>query len=167
VKRRLAVRIGLLLLYAGLIALTFVTGKGHTILIDNKDTESAEGIAGVLGTVNGGEEIELYRGDRDKAVVRGQSHRVRIELFDDGTVVEKRIRLPIGKDVLLLSLPALLAGQEPALFPFVAPRAAPPPQEEEPESSEGAVEYVDVLPEALPEASPEALPEASPEAPSD
>ena len=30
VKLRLAVRIGLLLLYAGLIALTFLTGKWHT-----------------------------------------------------------------------------------------------------------------------------------------
>jgi hypothetical protein len=61
--------------------------------------------------------------------------RVRLEVFADGTVVEKRLRLPLGQDMLLLSLPALLAGSEPVLLPFV-PAAASAPLEEEAFSSE-------------------------------
>jgi hypothetical protein len=89
----------------------------------------------VLVSVNGGEELELYRGDRDKATVQGRSMRVRLEVFADGTVVEKRLRLPLGQDMLLLSLPSLLAGSEPALVPVV-PAAASAPVEEEAFSSE-------------------------------
>jgi hypothetical protein len=125
----------LLAVYLGLIILLFVSGRAHVVLLDNKDTETAEAPDGVLVSVNGGEELELYRGDRDKATVQGRSMRVRLEVFADGTVVEKRLRLPLGQDMLLLSLPALLAGSEPVLLPFV-PAAASAPLEEEAFSSE-------------------------------
>ena len=134
-RHRLLIRVALLAVYVGLATLAFVTGKGHTVLIDNKDTEQAEGIDGVLVAVNGGEQLELYRGDRDKVAVQGRSMRVRLEVFADGTIVEKRLRLPLGQDMLLLSLPSLLAGSEPALVPFV-PAAASAPVEEEAFSSE-------------------------------
>ena len=93
-------------------------------------------------SVNGGEELELYRGASDKATVQGRSMRVRLEVFADGTIVEKRLRLPLGKDMMLLSLPSLLAGSEPALVPFVpaaasAPRS--PSRKSTPEPRVGAV----------------------------
>jgi hypothetical protein len=129
-RRRLWIRIALLAAYLGLVALFFVTGRAHVVLLDNKDTESAEAPDGVLVSVNGGEELELYRGDRDRATVQGQRLRVRLEVFADGTVTEKRLRLPLGQNMLLLSIPALLAGSEPVLVPFVPENAALPPQEE-------------------------------------
>jgi hypothetical protein len=154
-RRRLAIRIALLAVYAGLIVLLFVSGKAHVVLLDNKDTETAEAPDGVLVSVNGGEELELYRGDRDKATVQGRSMRVRLEVFADGTVVEKRLRLPLGQDMLLLSLPSLLAGSEPALVPFV-PAAASAPLEEEAFSSEDLPEEELPLPGEVPPLEPPA-----------
>ncbi len=146
-RRRLWIRIAMLAVYVGLTALFFVTGKAHVVLLDNKDTESAEAPDGVLVAVNGGEELELYRGDRDKATVQGQRLRVRLEVFSDGTIIEKRLRLPLGEDMLLLSIPALLSGSEPVLVPFVPVNVALPPQEEAFSSEELAGE----LPPGIPE----------------
>ena len=111
-------------------------GKGHTLLIDNKDAEdgSVQAIDGVMVAVDRQEPLELYSGDRDKALVMGQSHAISIEVIGDGTKVVKRIRLPMGGDMLLLSIPKLAAGIEPAVIPFVAPQA-PPPEEAAGESN--------------------------------
>ncbi len=124
--RRLIVRAVLLAAFVGLAALAFVTGKGHTLLIDNKDAEdgSAQAIDGVLVSVDRQEALELYRGDRDKAIVRGQAHTISIEVIADGTKIRKKIRLPIGREMLLLSIPKLAAGREPSVVPFVPVQAA-------------------------------------------
>lgn len=126
--RRLLVRSGLLAAYVALTALAFVLGKGHTILLDNKDTEGVRAIDGLVISINGGEPIELYPGDRDKAVVQGQRHRVAVETLD-GKKIERTLRLPIGDDMLLLSIPRLVAGRQPILTPFVPLDSAPPPDE--------------------------------------
>ncbi|OHD74028.1 MAG: hypothetical protein A2177_14600, partial [Spirochaetes bacterium RBG_13_68_11] len=124
--RRLAVRAALVAVFVGLTALAFLAGKGHTILVDNKDAEdgSVQAIDGVMVAVDRQEPLELYAGDRDKAVVMGQVHTVSIEVIADGTKVERKIRLPVGEEMLLLSVPKLAAGRESALVPFVAPQAA-------------------------------------------
>jgi hypothetical protein len=127
-RRRLLVRCALLAAYAALLALVFVLGKGHTILLDNKDAGGERAVDGLVISVNGGEEIELYPGDRDKAVVMGQRHRVAVETMD-GRKVERAIRLPIGQEMLLLSIPMLVAGSEPMLTPFEPLDVAPPPDE--------------------------------------
>jgi hypothetical protein len=128
--RRLVVRGALVAVFVVLTALVFILGKGHTLLIDNKDAEdgSVQAIDGVMVAVDRQEPLELYSGDRDKALVMGQAHTVSIQIIDDGTTVRKRIRLPIGGELLLLSIPRLAAGLEPAVIPFVAP-PAPPPEE--------------------------------------
>jgi hypothetical protein len=119
--RRLIVHAVLLAAAVGLAALFFVTGKGHTLLIDNKDAEdgSVQAIDGVMVSVDRQEALELYRGDRDKAVVKGQAHTISIEVIADGTKIRKKIRLPIGREMLLLSVPKLAAGLEPSVVPFV------------------------------------------------
>jgi hypothetical protein len=126
--RRIAIRAALVAVYVGLTLLVFIMGKGHTILVDNKDAEdgSVRAIDGVMVAVDRQEALELYAGDRDKAVVMGQVHTVSIEIIADGTKVARRIRLPLGEEMLLLSVPKLAAGREPALVPFVAPQAAAP-----------------------------------------
>ena len=125
--RRLAVRAALVAVFVGLAALAFLAGKGHTILVDNKDAEdgSVQALDGVMVAVDRQEALELYAGDRDKAVVMGQVHTVSIEVIADGTKVVRKVRLPIGEEMLLLSVPKLVAGREPALLKFVAPPAAP------------------------------------------
>ena len=104
--RRLAVRTALVAVFVGLAALAFLAGKGHTILVDNKDAEdgSVAAIDGVMAAVDRQAALELYAGDRDKAVVMGQIHTVSIEIIADGTKIVKKIRLPLGEEILLLLL---------------------------------------------------------------
>jgi hypothetical protein len=125
------VRAALAALYLALVAAVFVLGRGHTILLDNKDAEggAVRAIDGLVISVNGGEEIELYPGDRDRALVMGQRHRVSIETLD-GKKIERTIRLAIGDDMLLLSIPMLVEGREPILTPFTPLDLAPPPDED-------------------------------------
>jgi len=126
-QRRLLVRAALVLVYAGLIGLVFVVGKGHTLIIDNKDSDdgSVKAIESLTVSVDGQEPIDLMAGDRDMAKVRGQGHLVEITV-KDGQKVQNRISVPLGEDVLLLSLPNLLAGVKPAVIPFVAKDVATP-----------------------------------------
>jgi hypothetical protein len=130
-RRRTAVRAGLVAVYFGLVALTFVAGKGHTILVDNKAPAdgSVKAIDGVMVSVDGREALEMYVGDRDIARVKGQSHRVSIEIISGGEKLEKTVRLPLDDDMVLLSLPKLVGGIEPFLERFTALEAAPPPNE--------------------------------------
>jgi hypothetical protein len=128
--RRTVVRAALCVVYAALIALVFAYGKGHTVIVDNKDSEDgqAKAFESVTVSVDGMEPMELMAGDRDMAKVRGQGHTVEITVKDQ----QKRtatFRVPLGEDVVLLSVPKLVAGAQPAVVPFV-PNEAPPPAEE-------------------------------------
>lgn len=156
-SRRLLVRGVLAVVYAALMALAFVLGKGHTLLLDNKDSEdgSVKAIESFTVSVNGGEPIEFMSGDRDLAKVRAQWHTIKINI--NGQIVEKKITIPLGLDMALLSIPKLVAGVEPAVVPFVA--ANEPPPAEEPASTEttftapeapGAVPAAPVAPPAAP-----------------
>ncbi len=129
-RRRFLVRTGLVILYAAALGLTFVMGKGHTILIDNKDAAdgSYEATDGIMVSVDGGEALELYAGDRDMVLVKGQNHKVTIETFD-GEKSVKTIKLPIDIDMLIMSVPKLQAGIEPAVELFVPLNIAPPADE--------------------------------------
>jgi hypothetical protein len=109
-RRRLLVRAALVLVYAGLMGLVFVRGKGHTIQT-------------LTVSVDGQEPIDLAAGERDQAKVQGQGHRVVITV--KGQKVERRITVPLSEEMLLLSLPKLLAGVQPAVTPFVPPEAPP------------------------------------------
>jgi hypothetical protein len=124
-RRRLLVRAALVLVYAGLMGLVFVRGKGHTILLDNKDSEdgAVQAIETLTVSVDGQEPIDLAAGERDQAKVQGQGHRVVITV--KGQKVERRITVPLSEEMLLLSLPKLLAGVQPAVTPFVPPEAPP------------------------------------------
>jgi hypothetical protein len=130
-RRRLLVRGVLLLVYAGAIGLVFSLGKGHTLILDNKDAEdgSVKAIDSLSVVVDGQEPIELGAGERDMAKVQGQRHRVELTV-KDGPKLERRISVPVAEDVLLLSLPKLLAGA-PAVSPFVPLDAAPPADEQQ------------------------------------
>ncbi|MCX7024495.1 MAG: hypothetical protein NT080_07735 [Spirochaetes bacterium] len=130
--RRLFVRSGLVAVYFLLLVVTFLLGKGYTLLIDNKDAADGSVVAidGVLVSVDGAEALELYSGDRDATQLKGQRHRVIVELISDGKKIEKSIHLPLDTDMLLLSVPKLVAGIEPFVEVFVL-RDQPRPAGEE------------------------------------
>jgi hypothetical protein len=116
-NRRLIVRASCVAVYFVLLAVLFVNGKGHDILIDNRDSPDGAHLAldFVAVSVNGGESLEYYPGDRDRASVKGQKHRVVLEL-EDGSKVEKNIRA-LGRTWFLLSVPMLVAGVDGAVMP--------------------------------------------------
>jgi hypothetical protein len=119
--RRILVRGALVALYAALIAMVFVTGKSHTILVDNKDRAEGpfEALDGVLVSIDGREPLELYKGDRDMAKVQGQRLKVTLEGLTGGDKKTAELRIPMDQDMLLLSVPMLAAGRDDCLEPFV------------------------------------------------
>lgn len=134
--RRLFVRGLLIAVYGLFIAVTMFFGKGHTLLIDNKDSEdgTVKAIESMTVSVNGEEPVEYMSGDRDMTKVRAQWHTLKIDI--NGQVVEKKITIPVGQDMVLVSIPKLMAGVEPAVVPFVL--ADEPPPAEEPAGNENA-----------------------------
>ena len=119
-NRKLLVRSILVAAYIALLVLMLLTGKRHTILIDNKDAEDGSYLAidGMSVQIDKQESSEYYPGDRDKALVNGQKHRIKVELFSDGKIVESSFTLPLGQDMVLLSVPKLVAGISPYIEPF-------------------------------------------------
>lgn len=128
-SRRTLVRAALLVVYAAIMMAAFIFGKGHTILLDNKDSEdgSIKAFENVTVSVDGQEPMEFASGDRDMAKVHSQWHTVK--LVSNGQTTEKKITVPIGTDMLLLSIPKLAAGVEPAVIPFV-PKDQPKPADD-------------------------------------
>jgi len=126
--RRRFVRAVLCVVYVALIAFVFVKGKGHTLILDNKDSDdgSVKAVESLSVSVDGQDPIDLSSGDRDMAKVRGQNHRVEITI--QGQKSATRITVPLKEDVVLLSLPKLLAGQ-PAVSKFV-PKVEAPSQDQ-------------------------------------
>jgi hypothetical protein len=119
-SRVFIVRSILACVYLGLIVLMVVSGRQHTVLIDNADAPdgSYTAIEGMAVQVNKLESSEYYPGDRDKAVVQGQRHKIKVELFMEGRTEERAFRVPFGQDMVIIYVPKLLAGQEPWLEPF-------------------------------------------------
>jgi hypothetical protein len=148
-QRRLLVRSVLVLVYAGVIWLVFSLGKGHTLILDNKDAEdgSVKAVESLSVSVDGQDPIDLNAGDRDMAKVQGQRHRLEITV-KDGQKLVRRVSVPVSEDVLLLSLPKLLAGAA-AVSPFVPLDVAPPADEQQGNSN------AFTSPSATPEAAPE------------
>ncbi len=123
-KRRFLIRIALVLLYFCVTIFVLFNGRGHTILIDNKDADdlSYEAVDGMEVSIDSQESAEYWPGDRDKAVVRGQKHKIRISFFDEEIPeFEATFTVPFSVDMLILSVPKMLAGIEPFIETFVAP----------------------------------------------
>jgi hypothetical protein len=126
-RKKFVIRLALVLVYIGLLALMLLTGKQHSILIDNKDAEdgSYQGIAGMAVQIDNLKSAEYYPGDRDMAIVKGQKHKIKVELFTEGKTVEKNFTVPYGQGMILLSVPKMLAGIEPWMEPFVVEQEKP------------------------------------------
>ena len=116
-KIKIAVRAGLAVFYVLLAALMFMSGRTHTILFENK--KAADGSFDAFKVVEvefaGNEPTELLRGDRDKIVLRGQTHWVRIKAKD---TFSGKFTIPLFEDSVLLSVPALVKGSPQAIQPF-------------------------------------------------
>lgn len=121
--------------------LMYVIGRQHTILLDNKTLEvggtSYQAFSVVEVAVDKEEVLELAARDRDKAVVMGQRHTVMLRYADrffEEHELTVSFKVPIGQDMVLISLPALAGGADESVWlqNYEPPTAVAPPQAEEP-----------------------------------
>jgi len=119
-KKVVLMRSLLVVVYLLLLVVTFVFGRTHTLLIDNKSASdgSYKAVKMMEITVNKDKAVELMSGDRDKWTIKGQRVKLVIDFFDGRESQEFSLRIPLGQDVMLLSVPKLLAGLDGALEPF-------------------------------------------------
>ena len=120
ISKKILARSVLCLLYILLAIVMFLTGRTHTILIDNKGDPNGlyKAVNGMEVSVDKGEPVEFYRGDRDKFTVKSQRHTINIEFFDGTEPVSFKVKVPVTQDYVLLSIPKYLAGIEPYMEEF-------------------------------------------------
>lgn len=119
-SKKIIARSILVVLYILLVVVMFLTGRTHTILLDNKgDPDGAyKAVKGMEVRVDSGEPVEFMKGDRDKFPVKAQKHTIDIEFFDGSDPVSFTVTIPISYDYVLLSIPKYLAGIEPYMEEF-------------------------------------------------
>jgi hypothetical protein len=110
--------------------LLFVTGRGHTLLVDNRDFEDIRASDLITVYVDRGRGVEYFRGDRDRLTLTGSKHRILVEFSDGSPPFEGDFTLPIKDDMYLLSVPKIVNGIEPFVEVF---HTAPEPFNEEAE----------------------------------
>lgn len=141
--RRLVFQFATVVVLLILAVVMFIIGRQHTILLDNRTIEhegkSYAAFPIVTVEVDKEGELELAARDRDKAEVMGQRHRIKVvytDKFFEEHVLEQSFKIPIGQDMVLLSIPALVAGLDQSVWmqDYFVPTAAVAPvaQEEVP-----------------------------------
>jgi hypothetical protein len=131
-KQRTRVRLVLILAYLALGVVVFLTGRTHKVIVDYKGSadSSYPALEQVTVFVGKNEGIEYMGGDfRDQVTVRGQRQRLVIEPFSGGDRIVRDFTIPVGKDIVLLSVPKAAAGILPFVEPFVAPERITAPDE--------------------------------------
>ncbi|MFA6689336.1 MAG: DUF6672 family protein [Sphaerochaetaceae bacterium] len=140
ISRKIWIRLAVIVAILLVAVLMFLIGKQHTILLDNKTLEfggeTYKAFSIVEVQVDKEEQLELAARDRDKAVVTGQRHSITVLYMDANyEEIEKtwKFSVPLGEDMLLLSVPALVGGAEPAIWltHYEPPVAAAAPVSEE------------------------------------
>ena len=104
--------LGIAAVWASALTLLFVTGRGHTLIIDNKNVDGFAALDNIKVSVNGEKPVQFFSGDRDRFFVSGLKARIRIEGKDAALPFETAIRLPLAPDAFILSIPRLLSGTQ-------------------------------------------------------
>ena len=114
-NRRLIIRIAFVVLIILLGVWMFFIGKQHTLLLDNKTVGDYKALDYIYVTVDKQDELEITKRMRDQAVVTGQSHRLIVKYTDSSwneVTLEKKIKFPLNENMMLLSLPVLIANPD-------------------------------------------------------
>ncbi|NLZ77433.1 MAG: hypothetical protein GX911_05650 [Spirochaetales bacterium] len=140
-QRTILIRGGAILLVLLFAVLLFHIGRQHTVLIDN-NTVIRDGVelqALKLAEVRvgkKGEVLEMTPRIRDKVVVVGQRHTLKVvytDAFWNEHVHELSFRIPLMQDMVLISLPALLENPEDVSFWLENFEGFAPTQDDQPE----------------------------------
>lgn len=134
-KLKTVLRICLGVLYVLLGILMFTLGRTHTVLFENKN--AADGTYQHLGAIeisfDGKDFQELFKGERDKILLRGQKHKVTVRFTDGREPFTGVFRVPLFEDTVLLSVPALV-NKLPQVFMPLESASSNTADEEEPVS---------------------------------
>lgn len=123
-QRTLLIRVAAIILVFLFAVFLFHIGRQHTVLIDN-NTVTRDGVelqALKLAEVQvgkKGEVLEMTPRIRDKAVVVGQRHTVKVVYTDaswNEHVHELSFKIPLMQNMVLISLPALMEKPEDVSF---------------------------------------------------
>jgi len=119
-RRRLLIRLVLAVIWISLGVLLFVKNRGHTVLLDNKNVEIPQITATdmIRVKVDGKNDMEFFKGDRDLVKVAGSRHKIHVEFSDGSAPFNTQFNLPLGPDMFLLSIPKMLNGIEPYIEVF-------------------------------------------------
>ncbi|MDR0556410.1 MAG: hypothetical protein LBG43_00860 [Treponema sp.] len=74
--KKTTIRIVLAAIYIALGAFLFVSFRGHTLLVDNHDTESLTAPDMIMVSVDKEYPLAFFSGDRDRFAVSGSHHRI-------------------------------------------------------------------------------------------
>jgi hypothetical protein len=133
-SRRTKFRLVIAAVWILLGAALFITNRGHSLLVDNRDPDpQIRAPEQISVSLDGKEGVTFFRGDRDRFTVTGSKHRIRVEFSGGETPFEGEFVLPLKDDMYLLSVPKMLAGTEPFVEVF---RTAPEPRQTEEELPE-------------------------------
>lgn len=122
--KMILIRIATLIAVLVISIALFYSGKGHTLLLDNKTIEinSSEykALDFVDVKIDSGEFSELLKRDRTKELVAGQKHKITVNYMDMGVEkeIQKTFKLKVGDPMYLLSIPALIAEDDDWLQVF-------------------------------------------------
>jgi hypothetical protein len=119
-KRRSLIRLTLFFLWVITAFFIFITYRGHTLLVDNKNIDEANLKAPdmIAVTVDKSRALDFFRGDRDRFEVSGGKHRIYIKFTDGRPPFEAKFSLPLKPDMFLLSVPKMINGIEPWIEEF-------------------------------------------------
>ncbi|MDR1143888.1 MAG: hypothetical protein LBK77_06705, partial [Spirochaetaceae bacterium] len=77
--RRTKFRIGIAAIWILLGAALFMTNRGHSLLVDNRDVDpQIRAPDRISVSLDGKEGVVFFRGDRDRFTVTGSKHRIRV-----------------------------------------------------------------------------------------
>ncbi len=119
-NRAIIARTAIIVVYLALAVIMFITGRTHTVLVDNKNAAdgSYKAYKGMVVTVGKNAPSEFMRGDRDKFSIKGQKAKIHVEFYDGTDDLDLTIRVPFAQDAVLVSIPAYNAGAEDYMQPF-------------------------------------------------
>ncbi|WP_320129999.1 DUF6672 family protein [uncultured Sphaerochaeta sp.] len=99
--------------------LMYFVGRQHTILLDNKtitlEGQELKALPIVEVQVDRQEVLELAARDRDKVLATNQKHSITISYTDSAwneISFTRKFKVPVGEDMVMVSIPALVANPE-------------------------------------------------------
>lgn len=117
ISRKVLLRGAAVIIILAIAVLMFFLGRQHTVLVDNKTIEidgvTYQALDYAEASVDGMDSKELYPRDRVQFLVMSQSHKLTMTYTDSNWeehTIEWKFKTPVPEEMMLLSLPAVLAG---------------------------------------------------------